>query len=192
MSNADDALQRLYEDTSWREDLIDSEANALLQWAESKLIAPSAHAASESDAIDFAARVDEIRHIMRQIDKFVARRDHMPPDEQQLALDDMAAIMQVTPLTITDLDKRGFSAQAVRDHVPMINALTAWLDGGDLPLYTEPEAPIIAQAATPDPEPQVITDATSLSAILGFFNSALDETVTDAANQDENKNEVDG
>jgi hypothetical protein len=171
MTRADDALQRLYEDTGWREDLIDSEANALLKWAENKLLAFDAQS---TDAIDFETRVNTIRRVMVQIDKLVARQARMTPEERQSMLDSLAALMHVTPLQQDDLLKHGFSAQTVSDNTPMIGALTAWLDGGDLPWYDVPEQPAqwggiihVAAAAEAPPAP----DPAAMSAILDFFNT---------------------
>ncbi len=191
MTRADDALVRLYEDTGWREDLIDSEANTLLKWAENKLFAFDVQAADETD---FETRVNEMRRVLTHIDKFVARNAAMTPDERQTALDNLASLMQVTPLAQEDLIKRGFSAQAVSDNAPMISALTAWLDGADLPLYETPaektawggQIDFGTQAAVPaaEPPPIVITDPAAMSAILGFFTSAPPDTETTDEDED--------
>lgn len=201
MTSAEDALQRLYEDTGWREDLTDIEADALLKWAENRLTGVSAQSADSSD--DFERRVDAVRRTLTTINKFVGRRANLTPEEQQTALDEAAALMNVTSIKPEQVVTQGFRSQAVDDNLPIIGAITTWLEGGELPTDPiddaraltgiEPESVDVlaemqeqmrgvAQSITAPEEapPPVQTDPAAMNAILGFFNTAPEPTPPEA------------
>ncbi|MFN8531600.1 MAG: hypothetical protein U0670_23595 [Anaerolineae bacterium] len=200
MTRIEDAIQQISEDIGWREDLIDSEADAVMKWVESKLAQADAQATTGHD---FHARVQAIRDLLTHINRFVGKRPALTPEEQQSMLDRMADSAQVMPIKTSDLDTKGFSAQAAGaevDNLPLIGALTTWLDGGELP--TAPvddgraDTGLEAQAAPAEPPPAAPpvpppppADPAALSAILGFFNTAPtdpppDESATQSPTED--------
>ncbi|MDX2161738.1 MAG: hypothetical protein SF162_10465 [bacterium] len=200
MSRAETALQRLAEDTAWREDLIDSEADALMKWAESKV---QQFDAESDDPLRFEAGIDSIRRTMRQINRLVGQRRALSKERQQVLLDEMAAACHVMPITPEELDATGnaspsFSAQAAPDesqaNIALIGALTTWLDGGELPSAPlddgrasvgedalgaldamRQQMSAVAQTVTaPEPAPAPPPDPAAMNAILGFFNAPSD------------------
>ncbi len=169
MTGSEGALQRLYDDPGWREDLNDAEAGALLKWAEARLNQPEAQAADSPET-----RIEQIHTLLKRINRLVGRRDQLSQEEQQRILDDIAQSMSVTPITPQALTGSGLRAQSA-DFLPVIDVLTTWIDGGEIPSapaidFGELRAQMSAVAAeisSPEPaEPDP-----NLGAILGFFNA---------------------
>lgn len=170
MTRPEDILQRLYEDTGWREDLNDTEANQLLSWAESKLNQFDAQTATESD---FEAKVENIQRVLRKINKFVGTRDSLTAEEQQSTLDEIATLSDVVGIQTSDLTPQTFSAQAAPQNTTLLRSLTEWLDTGEKPSL---DNIIQAQAAEPEPvieeaPPKPPMQATDMSAFMNFFNN---------------------
>lgn len=171
MTRPEDILQRLYEDTGWREDLTDAEANQLLSWAERKLYQVDAQAAAESD---FEAKVENVQRVLRKINKFVGRRGSLTAEEQQATLNEIAALSDVAGIQTSDLTPQTFSAQAAPHNTTLLRSLTEWLDTGEKP---SPDSLIQAQAAEPEPiieeeaPPKPPMQATDMSAFMNFFTA---------------------
>ncbi len=191
MTGSEGALQRLYDDPGWREDLNDAEAGALLKWAEARLNQPEAQAAESPDT-----RVEQIHSLLKRINRFVGKRDQLSQEEQQHILDEIAQSMDVTPITSDALTGGGLRAQsAASDFLPVIGALTTWIDGGELPSapatdFSELRAQmsgIAAEISTPEPPAEPAPPAApdpNLGAILGFFNTAPTEPSSPAEDVD--------
>jgi hypothetical protein len=73
-------IERLYETESLTDELMDDEANALLQWGEAQV-----RWLADQDN-DFEAACQELRRLMGRINTFVGLRDSHSPEEQQLWL----------------------------------------------------------------------------------------------------------
>lgn len=210
MTQTERVMQRLYEDTAWREDLTDSEAEIMLKWAETKisgyeaevvqaiggdeitrsaLHAEAQHAektisdpddvgedAGESAApVDpFERHVEAVRQTLRKINRFIAERPIMPPEDQQTLIDeiaDLAGVDAVLPAQLNavavseDEPTRSGAARSMGamsaqnasgDNSAILHALTAWLDGRSLPASdasvmtstaSSAESPVISAAA---------------------------------------------
>jgi hypothetical protein len=204
MTRSEDALLRLYEDTGWREDLIDSEANQLLKWAEAKLHQFDAQAQADPAAseTDFERKVDDMRRVLTKINKFVGRRMNLSLEEQQTTLDEMAALSKVEPVAADDLTLRSFSAQSGDANTALLNTLTSWLDGNELTSFlsgfTATDAETDENAETmrggitttpnePEPPPAAPMPATDMSAFLNFFNAAPAPTPPEDTTHDEDE-----
>ncbi|GEM_PF-1305631 len=217
MSRIDAVLQRITEDTGWREDLTDSEAESLIAWAKNRLARLHTQAVDEAD---FEQGVAKLRALLPKINRFVGARASMSPEEQQALLDTLAdatGLAHASPAQITTAagaakaaaesaaqtgdsgvksptdQFRALAAQVdpslkesapetlpanVGDQLPVLNALTAWIDGAALPtadaalsaLVNPPASLFKAQAAEPPPPPDP-----SAASILDFFNTAPPE-----------------
>jgi len=199
VTGSEGAIQRLYDDPRWREDLNDAEAGALLKWAEARLNQPEAQAAGSPES-----RVEELHTLLKRINRLIGKRDQLSQEEQQRILDDLAQSMEVMPITPAALSGGGLRSQtAAADFLPLIGALTTWMDGGELPSAPVDDARadtgaeskfdefraqmsgIAAGITAPEPPAPPAAPDPNLSAILGFFNTAPDESDSEHSPSDE-------
>lgn len=73
-------IERLYETESLTDELMDEEANALLQWGEAQVRWLAEHSAN------FEIACEELRRLMGRINAFVGLKEGQTPDEQQSSL----------------------------------------------------------------------------------------------------------
>lgn len=83
MPDAQAAIQRLYEETSVRDELIDEEAELLLRWAEEQVIRL---AAQRPDPAVFEESYGELVRLLTRMSRFAAGQSGMSPDEAQTAM----------------------------------------------------------------------------------------------------------
>lgn len=88
MKRVDEALQRLFEDPGLREDLVDDDAEVLMQWAESKLA--ELDSKGEDDA-QFEAHVDTVKEMVKAVNRFVGKGK---PDALQTIVQHATALGQ--------------------------------------------------------------------------------------------------
>jgi hypothetical protein len=126
MSQAERAIESLYEDTNLREELVDSEARLLLQWGE-KRIADLARRNLPDAQFDEA--LDNLRQLLKRINRYIGRRAHMTPEEQQNWLVRIVEAANTLGYNVTlDQMNMDFQAQGVVDNHAALNALMAMIE----------------------------------------------------------------
>lgn len=80
MSKLENAVQRLYEDISLREELTDNEAEVLLKWAEGKVVQLDDEIADEET---FDEQFKQLRRMMKRMNKFIGNRGDDDLEKQQ-------------------------------------------------------------------------------------------------------------
>ena len=117
------ALQRLYEDSSVRGDLTDDESEALLQWGEEQI---KRLAAQEMDSAAFEEAYSNLARLLTRMGRLAAGQANMAPEEAQAALEkvnESAQALGLQPAQST------FSAQAApEDVMATLQALIAQVD----------------------------------------------------------------
>lgn len=117
------ALQRLYEDSSVRGDLTDDESEALLQWGEEQI---KRLAAQEMDSAAFEEAYSSLARLLTRMGRLAAGQAYMAPEEAQAALEkvnESAQALGLQPAQST------FSAQAApEDVMATLQALIAQVD----------------------------------------------------------------
>jgi hypothetical protein len=171
MSRAETALMSLYEDASLRGDLIDSDADRLLKWAEAQIVRLDAE--SPDDAA-FEAGIDALRGLVKTMNRFAGRSADRTPDENAAALgrmsEDAAAIGRpvqaaafAPPVPDPDDALRSFSlgdAEGASSQSTMLAVLIGWIDGAtpasaDMPADSSTDgdmSPSEGDAAMIDPD----------------------------------------
>lgn len=128
MNRAEAAVQALYEDSRLREDLIDDEADVLLQWAEKKLIE-----LDESDVDDttWQQAVTTFKGLMRGVNQFIGQRAYATYEAQNAAYETIQAQAAALNLPLPEPDEPQFSAQmATDDALEALKALLGQMDAG--------------------------------------------------------------
>jgi hypothetical protein len=145
MSQAESAIERLYEDPGLRDELREPEANFLLQWAENQIMSL---AEQYPDQAAFDAKVEELRARLKSVNRFIGRRSEMDEAAKQAKLAEII----------------GTSAQAVGTDAPDMRAaeylqnVDTMDDSAALQSLTALFAPAAtAQAAFTDPAEAVET-----------------------------------
>ncbi|MFN8378264.1 MAG: hypothetical protein U0452_06285 [Anaerolineae bacterium] len=105
MSRADDIAQAFYEDPDLRGSLTDDEADVLLKWASEQAARLDA---SGADDAAFQALADQLRKLVKQINRYAGEGLYTPPVEQAEALTVIAEQAEDIGLVTTPV----FSAQA--------------------------------------------------------------------------------
>ncbi|MEL6149656.1 MAG: hypothetical protein AAFR56_08520, partial [Chloroflexota bacterium] len=80
MADAERAIERIYEDESLTDEMMDDEAKVLLRWSEDTVVE------LDSDAPDddtFDARFKQMRKLMKRINKFIGQRSSVSDEEAQ-------------------------------------------------------------------------------------------------------------
>lgn len=141
MNRAEAAVQALYEDSRLREDLIDDEADVLLQWAEKKLIE-----LDEADVDDTAWQqaVTTFKGLMRGVNQFIGQRAYATYEAQNAAYETIQAQAAALNLPLPEPDEPQFSAQmATDDALEALKALLGQMDA-DKPRMTKAGEPLPA------------------------------------------------
>ncbi len=160
MSRAEDALMRLYESASLRDELTDEEAQQLLKWAEDEVVRLD-ESGADDDA--FEARVDTLMRLLKQMNRYAGRQGQMS-----------AQGVDQTPQQIAGLaselghaaDAAQIGAASTGDPLGTVQALTA--------LFSMPET-----ATTTANAPN---DAESTALVSGAREAAAPETAATTAN----------
>ncbi|MBZ0276185.1 MAG: hypothetical protein K8I60_08580 [Anaerolineae bacterium] len=131
-SQLERAFESLYADTSSRDELTDDEARVLLQWGEQQI---TQLAGQELDDEQFDAAFAHLRKLISRINRFTGRRSGMSEEDQQAALQNIAASMagwnaqtlsaQAAPDLTPDRINTYLQHQATLDNIANIQALTA-------------------------------------------------------------------
>jgi hypothetical protein len=79
MAQADRAIESLYEDAGLLDELVDSDAQLLMQWAEKQV---EALAGRNLDDAAFDEAVSQLKQLLTRINRYVGRHDYLTPDEQ--------------------------------------------------------------------------------------------------------------
>lgn len=93
----DSALSQFYEDESLTDALTDQPADALLKWGESQVQLLAQQAKDEEE---FDSLFTSLRKLIRNLSRYVAEHQEMPPDEQQESLDKISGFAQSIGLSI--------------------------------------------------------------------------------------------
>lgn len=143
---AERGIQSLYEDISVREELIDEEAEALLQWGEQQV---NRLAAQDMDDDAFDEATANLMSMMTRMSRLAAQRAGMSPEEEQTALgriESYAAEVGLGPAENT------FLAQtAPGDIMANLQALMAYV--APVQAAPAPESPPASEEDTDTPPP---------------------------------------
>ncbi len=136
MSRAEDALMRLYESASLRDELTDDEAEHLLKWAEAE-VARLDESGADDDA--FEARVDTLMRLLKQMNRYAGRQGQIAAQGVDAAPQQIAGLANELG---HGADAAQIDAASTGDPLGTVQALTA--------LFSPPES---AAPAEPDPAP---------------------------------------
>ncbi len=163
-AQAQQALQRLYEDSSIRDELTDEESEVLLQWGEAQI---KRLAAQELDAAAFEEAYTHLARLLTRMGALAAGQPYMPPEEAQAALarvDESAQAVGLHPA------EERFGAQAASDDI--MGNLQALIVHVDAPVFTaSASVPDEGEAAAPaEPSPEPPTEGESPSGLSQLFS----------------------
>lgn len=132
MPDAQAAIQRLYEETSVRDELIDEEAELLLRWAEEQVIRL---ATERPDPAVFEEAYSDLVRLLTRMSRFAAGRSGMSLDDVQTAMSRIEA-----SASAVGLQPGGFVAQTAPDDIlGTLQALMAYVaPAADEPPMSEP------------------------------------------------------
>jgi len=80
MSDAQRAIELLYEDAGLLDELADDDARLLMQWAEKEI---EALALRHPDEAEFDEAVSQLRQLLTRMNRYVGRHAYLTPEEQQ-------------------------------------------------------------------------------------------------------------
>jgi hypothetical protein len=157
MSRAEHATIALYESADLRGELIDEDAERLLQWASDEIVRIDAHAADDSA---FEDEIAALHRVVKGVNRVIGKRADLTADEMSAALDKIADSSAAIgrPLTREGLamvgggaltaraanieetlhgqalaDAVAFAAGAASEHAPsdsdLLDTLMAWVGG---------------------------------------------------------------
>lgn len=140
MSQADRAIESLYEDANLREELVDSEARLLLQWGEQRI---GDLARRNLPDAQFDEALDHLRQLLKRINRYIGRRATMTPDEQQSWLSRIVESANALGYNVTvEQMSMDFQAQGVADNHAALSALMATIDTANAAPIS-PEKPLL-------------------------------------------------
>ncbi len=138
MSRAEDALMRLYESASLRDELTDDEAKQLLKWAEDEVVRLDE---SGIDDAAFEGQVDTLTRLLKQMNRYAGRQG-------QIAAQGVDETPQQIAGLATELghaaDAAQINAASTGDPLGTVQALTA--------LFSMPETAATTANAPHDAE----------------------------------------
>ncbi len=154
MSRVDDALQRIYDDSSIRDELTDEEAGNLLQWAEGEIRRlDSAHA----DDSAFTRHIDTLMDLLKSMNRFAGKQGQF---SAQSAPDTSGSIAALANALGHAAAPEQIAKSATGDPTSTVARLITLLGGkpSDEPLSAESAAPppVIHPAQTPQPPNAVV------------------------------------
>lgn len=170
MAQAEQALQRLYEDADLRGDLRDSEAESLLKWAEEQV---TRLAEQVTDETQFEAQFDVLRGMLKDMNRLVGRRAEMDADTQAAKLGEITAAAQAlgAPVTVQAQTPPDFQAMddstALNTLIGMISPTAAQATPAPTESFSAPApapapvqpSPDVPDAPAPAPAPFIRSDA---------------------------------
>lgn len=119
------AVARLYEDPSLRDEVADDSAEALLKWAEDKLVElAEAHDDEETFENEFA----QLRKLIKSMNRFTARQQMMDGTEKEERMGKLVEHAQSLGLPAKYQKIQAFSAQGVQPESANMHALINLID----------------------------------------------------------------
>ncbi len=163
MSRAEDALMRLYESASLRDELTDDEAKQLLKWAEDEVVRLD-ESGADDDAFD--GRVETLMRLLKQMNRYAGRQGQFSAQGVDETPQQIAGLAQELG---HGTDAAQISAASTGDPLGTVQALTALFSApetaattANAPQAAEPiphDAPSEPQPAPPADQPDPPVDA---------------------------------
>lgn len=124
-AQAERAVQAIYEDPGLREELVDEEADILLKWGEDRAVELSERGLEDEP---FDRLYDNLRLLIAQINRFIGKREGMPPQTRRDTLIEISKLARLLDYRIGDAEVEAFEArqaalpadEALRDLTAMI------------------------------------------------------------------------
>lgn len=117
------AVERLYEDPSLRDELIDDEASVLLGWAEDQTIRL---AESVPDEAQFDQQFTILRKMITAVNRFIGYRNSMSDSDRQTRLNEIADAARSLGCPVPSEALAAYNRQVgALDNVAAIRSLTA-------------------------------------------------------------------
>lgn len=145
-AQAERAVQVIYEDPNLREDLADEQADFLLKWGEDQTMKLSERGLEDDQ---FDGLFTNLRVLMAQINRYIGKRDSMPPDARRATLGEIGKLARLLDFKAGDGELTAFDTrQASLPPDEALRALTELIQPSAEP--AEPPPPIdIKPAAAP-------------------------------------------
>lgn len=134
-SQADRAIETLYEDAHLRAELVDSEARLLLQWGEKRI-----HDLAQRSLTDaqFDEAFDHLRQLLARINRYIGRRAYMSLNEQQMWMSKIVESARALGYHLTPEQMNSdLLAQGKQDNHAALIALVAVIDAAKAPPETQ-------------------------------------------------------
>jgi hypothetical protein len=135
------ALERMYEDTQVRDEIVDDDAKILLQWGESQV---KKLAQKETEDSVFEDAYYKLTKVMGRINRFVGMRQDADDAQKAELLEKFVATAADAGYTVSAETVAAFAKDnAAMDNAAAIRALTAMIDATstDSPASPPPTAP---------------------------------------------------
>jgi hypothetical protein len=156
------ALERLYEDTTVRDELVDDEARILLEWGKAQV---HKLAQKELDDTTFEEKYVQLTYLLGRINRFVGKRQDADDTNRLQMLDKLVAAAADAGLSMPIEKLAAFRHNhAALDNVAALHSLTAMLvDAHISPSTNTVEAVSIATPTTDVavPPPNTLPEAAS-------------------------------
>ncbi|NWF69206.1 MAG: hypothetical protein HXY40_08970 [Chloroflexi bacterium] len=138
-AQAASALERLYEDTSVRDELMDADATVLLEWGAARV---NLLAQQNLDDSHFEAAYLKLTRVMARVNRFVGKRHAADQTQQYELLQRLQAVAVESGYSCPQERLAAFAQQhSALDDSAAIRALTAVLEGRDSAAASTPPAP---------------------------------------------------
>jgi hypothetical protein len=181
-SQADYAITRLYEDESLRGELTDDEANLLLGWSE---VQCQAVAAQELPNPAFEAWTSAFKRLLVSLNRFIGKRESMPPQDQQAVLAGIGAVAEAAGYEISPQQLEAYlrhhaewpNDQALSELLGLMKPLPASIMAPVPPAET-PVVPAAEPIVEPTAEPAAESSVESIvePAAKPIIESAVEST----------------
>jgi hypothetical protein len=131
MAQADRAIESLYEDAGLLDELVDSDAQLLMQWAEKQIETLAGRNLGDAE---FDAAMSQLRQLLTRINRYVGRHAYLTPDEQH---DWMTKIVESASALGYNIPIEQMSAQVTSQAAPdsrtLLTGLLQMMDSAKTP-----------------------------------------------------------